>query len=388
MRVAIALTAAIMAAVGVAPPVSDAARLTPVTLAALAPPQPVLGMDGRRHLAYELLVTNVLGTPLQLTGLEVLDASTRRPIATIGGDRLMADATGITAPLMGDPRLVGANQTAVVWLDVVLPGSARVPVALLHRITVAGAPSDFAARTTGGRVRVDQRSPRTMQSPVAGAGWVADEGCCSAPTHHRRGLLPVNGRLAVSQRFAIDWSLLAPGHRGYVGDPAQVTNYPSYGKPIRAPADGRVVTAVDGLPNQQPPEPPRPPVPFSQLTGNHVVLSLGGGVYAMLAHMKPHSVRVHRGQRVRAGQLLGLVGNSGNSTTPHVHFQLQDGPDPLSSDGLPFVLASADLRGRITTPYSDETLGLLPPDLGFQASPRPGVRHARMPLNLQVFDLR
>jgi murein DD-endopeptidase MepM/ murein hydrolase activator NlpD len=66
-----------------------------------------------------------------------------------------------------------------------------------------------------------------------------------------------------------------------------------------------------------------------------VVLDLGGGVYAALAHLRRGSLRVRPGDRVAAGQQLAECGNSGNSTEPHLHFQLMDHPSVLLAAGLP-----------------------------------------------------
>jgi murein DD-endopeptidase MepM/ murein hydrolase activator NlpD len=78
-----------------------------------------------------------------------------------------------------------------------------------------------------------------------------------------------------------------------------------------------------------------------------VVLKLGHGVFAAYAHMVPGSVRVHRGERVREGQVLGKLGNSGASTGPHLHFQLMNHRSLLDADGLPFVLDGFGLDGRV-----------------------------------------
>ena len=81
------------------------------------------------------------------------------------------------------------------------------------------------------------------------------------------------------------------------------------------------------------------------VAGNHVNLDLGGGVFAMYAHLQPGSIRVKVGDRVSRGQVLGLVGNSGNSTEPHLHFQLMDRNSPLGSEGLPYKM-EFQLTGR------------------------------------------
>jgi murein DD-endopeptidase MepM/ murein hydrolase activator NlpD len=78
-----------------------------------------------------------------------------------------------------------------------------------------------------------------------------------------------------------------------------------------------------------------------RVLGNHIVIDLGDGAYALLAHLRRRSALVTAGQRVRAGQPLAACGNSGNSTEPHVHFQLMDRPGVLLGAGLPFGFGGA-----------------------------------------------
>jgi murein DD-endopeptidase MepM/ murein hydrolase activator NlpD len=73
------------------------------------------------------------------------------------------------------------------------------------------------------------------------------------------------------------------------------------------------------------------------ILGNHVILDLGNGAYAAYAHLQRGSLTVREGERVHAGQVLARCGNSGNSSEPHLHFQLMDGPDPDAARGIPFT---------------------------------------------------
>jgi murein DD-endopeptidase MepM/ murein hydrolase activator NlpD len=82
-----------------------------------------------------------------------------------------------------------------------------------------------------------------------------------------------------------------------------------------------------------------------RILGNHVVLDLGDGVYAALAHLRRGSVRVRPGDRVAAGQQLAECGNSGNSSEPHLHFQLMDHPSVLLAAGLPLRFARYQVAG-------------------------------------------
>ena len=126
-----------------------------------------------------------------------------------------------------------------------------------------------------------------------------------------------------------------------------------WGQPVHAALDGVVVQAVDGVPERQWLHVVRESwfavkntVMFARggldparLAGNHVIIATAG-TYALYAHLAPGSMVVTRGQRVRAGEVLGRVGHSGNSTAPHLHFHLMDSPDPLLARGIPCAFAA------------------------------------------------
>ncbi|MFD5200307.1 M23 family metallopeptidase [Streptomyces sp. NPDC058375] len=127
-------------------------------------------------------------------------------------------------------------------------------------------------------------------------------------------------------------------------------DFPAFGAPLLAVADATVVRASDGqrdhLSRNSLPAllylmliegDVRSVIGAHRIIGNHVILDLGDGTYAVYAHLQRGSLQVKAGDTVRAGQRLGRVGNSGNSTEPHLHFHLMDGPDPDSARGIPFT---------------------------------------------------
>jgi len=91
------------------------------------------------------------------------------------------------------------------------------------------------------------------------------------------------------------------------------------------------------------------PITLETVGGNHVILDIGRGLYAFYAHLQPGSLRVNVGDRVKRGQVLGLVGNSGNSTEPHLHFHISDANSPLGSEGVPYAFDSFELVGSCQT---------------------------------------
>lgn len=133
----------------------------------------------------------------------------------------------------------------------------------------------------------------------------------------------------VHQRFAYDLVVRRDGS-SHTGDGTQLEQYHCWGRPILAPGAGTVVTALDSLPDQRPGQmdPRNPP-------GNHVILDHGNGEFSLLAHLRRGSVAVRAGQRVEAGEKLGECGNSGNTSEPHLHYHLQNGPVFGQAEGLP-----------------------------------------------------
>lgn len=148
-----------------------------------------------------------------------------------------------------------------------------------------------------------------------------------------------------SQKYALDIIAVdAWGRRATGMYPAELRRYVIYEKPLYSPCDGRVTRAVDGFADLVPPDsdPDNPP-------GNHVVIHCHG-VNVVLAHMRQGSVHVREGNVVATGQLIGAVGNSGNTTEPHLHIHVvrAESDDAISGVGVPIVFRERFLvRGNV-----------------------------------------
>lgn len=317
------------------------ATLTPVTQRVLSPPRWYRADDGRFHLEYELELTNGLPLAVKVTTLQVRSAAGRR-IETLSGARLKAAMSLLASPDQPTTELP-PSAVGIVWVDLSFAHRDRIPSRIEHRLTIdigPGHPIGPIIKRTGGDAKIASKPAAEIGAPLRGGRWVAIVG------PHRRALQPVNGAFHLGQRFAIDWgALLDAKGRTHAGDANRNRSYFNYGQPVLAVGAGKVVEAVDRYPDQIPNH--KVPVPLAAADGNHVILKLGKGVFVGYAHLVPGSVRVHRGERVRKGQVLGKLGNSGNSSGPHLHFQLMTRPSLLDSDGLPFVLDRFKLHGRV-----------------------------------------
>jgi len=302
----------------------------PVDLYVPMPPTPV-SLNGKTHLVYELYVTNFYGADVDLKSIAVLGDG--RKLAEFDGQELngLLFRVDVDGP---DLRSLPSGVRAVAFLDIAVNAGATVPAQLTHRIGVG----DFT--TDGGAVAVSTGKPVVLGPPLHGGDWLAANGP-SNTSIHRRVMVAANGRYRFPERFAIDWLRMGADGKSYSGDPKDNKSYRAYGSEVLAVADGVVTATKDGLPENVPGINSRAiPITLETAGGNYVMLDLGGGQFAFYAHLQPGRVRVHVGDNVKRGQVLGLLGNSGNSTEPHLHFHVCDGNSPLGAEGLPFVLES------------------------------------------------
>ena len=193
--------------------------------------------------------------------------------------------------------------------------------ALLTLLIFAG----FLAWTLLGYVYADE--PVRLAFPLQNGWYYVGQGGNSTRLNYH------NSNQA--QQYALDIvALNALGIRAWGIYPNTLERYVVYGATIHSPCDGTVAAAVDGLPDQIPPQADR-----EHLAGNHVVLSCQG-VNVLLAHMQNGSVRVEAGDPVLTGETLGRVGNSGNTSEPHLHIHAVrgDSVDVLEGEGVPILL--------------------------------------------------
>ena len=318
-------------------------QFTPVTQAVASPPRWFQGDDGQVHLQYELLLTNAVSLPVDVRSVEVrADGHT---LTRLTGDQLQS----AFAPLgseRGTSTVLPPSSVGIVWIDLDLHSPSAVPQRLSHRLTIdvgEGLAVGPIVTTIGAPTFVTSNPPVVINPPLRGGRWVAVGG---ADGPHRRALQPINGRLRLSQRYAVDFSALLD-HDGltHAGDPSMNASYFAYGQEVLAVGTGTVVVAVDRYADQTPNR--HSPLPADEQDGNHVIIRLAAGVYAGYAHLAPGSVRVRPGDHVRAGQVIGSLGNTGASTGPHLHFQLMDQPSILAADGLPFTFSTFRFDGTI-----------------------------------------
>jgi hypothetical protein len=200
-----------------------------------------------------------------------------------------------------------------------------------------------------------------LDDPVVVEFPLRDEWLVERTPAHR---IPSHGTDMLGQRFAYDMVRIDQRAGFHLHPAGTLRSYLigvrtrdcyGWGQPVHAALDGEAVVAVDGVPERQWLHVVRESwlalknawlfsrgwrtVDPTRLAGNHVIMRTGE-TYALYAHLGPGSVVVTTGQHVHAGEVIGRVGHSGNSTAPHLHFQLMDSTHPLRAKGIPCAFAA------------------------------------------------
>lgn len=196
----------------------------------------------------------------------------------------------------------------------------RISTSPPHLAPVPGVPEQNYERLRLSRVRHGHPNSTSLLPPFFGA-WDVYQGFDDRHTHRQQW------------RYALDFYMRRDG-QSFRNNGAELEDYYCYNLPVVSPASGTVVRVTEHLPDNTPGT-----VDTSNNWGNLVLIRLDNNLYVLLSHLKPHSIKVREGERVKPGTLLARCGNSGRSMQPHLHLQVQSAA-ALGSPTTPFHLCS------------------------------------------------
>lgn len=283
-------------------------------------------IDGKYHTRYELLLQEVNGVDKTIEKIEIWEQS-----------QLLVEYSGeaLTELLSG----YGENQTAFAFITL---QTESIPTRIDNRVSIRnGSSSSLEVRQYV--VELDDTAVTRIASPVKDGVWYFAE--LGAHEHHAKFLdfeyaHPVN-----SQRWAVDLlKVWLEDESVCREDCSRNEQFATYAQPFYAVADGTVVAVYDGVVDNLPGQVPED-LSSQEHAGNYILQDLGEGIYALYAHAQPNSLLVKVGEQLTQGQPLGHIGNSGNSTAPHLHFhlvelkmdELKDNLQVFNGEGVPFT---------------------------------------------------
>lgn len=299
--------------------------------------------DGVMNLAYHVSLSNYAEKALTLNKVDVIDSINGRVIASYSGSTLADIMIGPTIPPPTPQELIDGTKKLshpylCIWLRM---KKSEVPQSIKHILTFTG-PLGTDVIIEGAPATIQNTEPVVIGAPFRGEGWFCIE-TTSPKTHHFKCEATKDKVTMNAERFAVDWLQYDSNNKLFSGDGTKNVNFVCYGKELIAVADG-VVTAVHDNVLENDVGMIRA-LKWEDMAGNYVSLRIGNGSYAVYCHMIPRSIRVAVGQTVKKGDVLGLLGNSGNSDCPHLHFQICDSNSFYAADGLPYVFDSLTVAG-------------------------------------------
>lgn len=332
-------------------------------------PAPVR-ISGQAHLVYELFLRNNHSSVVTLTRLEVRGDGT--PLQTytaadlVGRFELLPDNRPAAEGVQSVRIPPGAEGVIFLWLTA--DSEAALPRLLTHQLEVADASGNAFSINVRALPVSDSQRP-IFSPPVRGVAWVSIN-APSDDSRQRRNIEVIDGEYFTAQRFAIDLVKVSDEGWTYAGDGRENENYFAHDEVVMAVADGTVVEVLDGIPETRPGD--RPVRTLETLIGNAVVLDIGEGHYVVYGHLQGGLIAVRPGDHVTRGQVIGLIGNSGYSSEPHLHLHVCDAPSVLACHGVPwgfdrFVQQPMEVEGvEAFTVWSPEQMtGEIPMPFGY-----------------------
>lgn len=300
------------------------------------------------QLVYEIHLTNFSSRPLRLDELIVKADGRGTPVKTYAGDELAAVIAIVGPKDATDARTIAPGRRAVLYINAPTPAG-LVRGLITHDLRLSEVAPDGTGAiftVTGGLAKIDTAVLPRLSPPLRGGPWVAvyDPGM---ERGHRRIFYATEGSATLPGRFAIDWMKIDTSGKLSTGDANIPANHFGFGAEVLAVADGTIVALRDDVSDPATIS-GRPRPGIADASGNFVTIDIGGGRFAIYEHLK-QGAPVAVGDRVKAGQVVGFLGFTGQASAPHLHFHLADRPSILGAEGEPYVVSSLTQLGQYAT---------------------------------------
>lgn len=298
-------------------------------------PIPVV-IEGKTFLYCELHLFNPTSDSIKILSLQLFDGTTQIDSYT---DTRLLNGFAFRSGKKTSNTILAPDESAVMYLETAIN---RPSLPALTTITRFQA-SDSKPESSAGILDVIGLKPVVLGPPVKSGNWVAvyDPNWIRG---HRRVFFEADGKERVPGRFAIDFIKLDDHGQYSNGDEDQITNWYGYNAEVIAVADG-VVTAANDSFRESKTIKNHPSYPAEKATGNYITIDIGENQFAFYEHLKPGSIKVHVGQKVKKGDVIASLGFTGQSTGPHLHFHVADENSPLAAEGIPFVFEHFEMLG-------------------------------------------
>lgn len=300
---------------------------------AIRPIQPKVQIftgNGKKHIIYEYIVTNNSTVSININKIKIIKDNCKH-IKIITGKKLEENFSIMSKIFTLSPQIpiLQPSETGVIYFLLTFSHDSKY----VENTFYIESDSNKSVIIPN-QLIISKCNPIMINPPLKGKNWYAADGP-SNDSSHRRIILTLNGDTVIPERFAVDF--IQYGKKGLIkGDPSLNESYYGYRSPIFSVANGKVIDLKDGFPDNIPGQ--TPPIPLEDSGGNYLIIQLDNCHDVLYAHIVPGTIKVNIGDYVHEGQLLGLLGNSGNSEFPHLHFQINTKVLPIGNSNQPSLL--------------------------------------------------
>lgn len=305
-------------------------------------------IGGGSIVYYEVILTNFSSDTIAFQSLRVVTVRDSALIASFKGQGLKNRFAHIPSVVSKDADVVqlAPGAVGVLYSEVAVDTLTTTPIRHILEGTIRSGEKESPMQIQGESWSVDHREPLVLGAPLRKGPWVAiyDPAWVRG---HRRVIYTTEGKARIPGRFAIDFILVNEKGQYANGSEDVIANWYGYGADVLAVADGMVVTVRNDFPESETIS-AHAAVPAEKATGNYIVLDIGNNRFAFYEHLKPRSIRVKPGQKIRKGEVIASLGFTGQTTGPHLHFHVADRHAALGAEGIPFVFERFNMLGVYT----------------------------------------
>jgi murein DD-endopeptidase len=302
----------------------------------------VLDIDSNPTAYYELYLTNFSPDTFKLKNVSILDISDSSILFEMRNQELKESYSKIGSVMKDTSMSLTPGNYAVIYVELTMQKQIKE---ITHSISfdVVGKEhsGEFSIQTSTTRCYSDTQL--VLGAPLKGGPWTAVYEP-SWERGHRRVIYTVDGKARIPGRYAIDFIKMESNGKYAKGDENIIRNWFGYSVDVLAVADGTVSSVRDDF-SESLTLSEHPKYTADKATGNYISIKIGDNQFTFYEHLKPKSIRVKIGQKVKKGDVIASLGFTGQTTGPHLHFHVSDADSPLGAQGIPFVFDCFEYLG-------------------------------------------
>ena len=301
-------------------------------------------INGKPCIYYELHITNFANDSLRVNKLSVLNATDSSAIFNVDEIHLKGRVKRAGISAEGDNMILPPGSFSIIYLELNLPVS-KTGIHLVHQLAfnLFNGNKKTAVLVKGALIEIMPKTPLIIGSPLNGGPWAAIYEPSWA-TGHRRVFYTVNGTARLPGRFAIDFIKLDNNGRYVSNNGDTIRNWYGYGNDVLAVSDGVIASVKNDFPESTTLSSYQSPSPENAM-GNYISINIGSNQFVFYEHLKPGSIKVKPGQKVKKGEVIASLGFTGQTTGPHLHLHIATENSPLGAEGIPFEFEHFKLLG-------------------------------------------